>query len=90
MNGMGLLTLSLVIYFFYHLLNRAELTSGLRKWLEDSNLHDKVKYSLRCVFCLSFHMTLFSWFLYVIPFYWVFAVPVINLIIDSLIGYGGK
>lgn len=87
MDSIGLLTFSLVIYFFYHLINRADITSGLRNWLTTSYLHDKVLYSIRCCFCMSFHLTLFSWVFYAIPFYWVFACPVIGLMIDKLLNH---
>jgi len=83
---MELFTFALSVYFFYHLLNRADMTSGIRSWLEASGLHRHVKYALRCCFCASFYLTLFSWFLYAVPFYWVYCVPVINLMIDALIG----
>lgn len=85
MASITLPVLALVIYFFYHLLNYADITEGVRNWLVSSKINDKVQYALKCAFCLTFYCTLISWLFMYIPFYWVFAAPVINLVLDNLL-----
>lgn len=85
MASITLPILALVIYFFYHLFNYADITSGIRRWLVTSGLNDKVQYALKCSLCFSFYATLISWLFVYIPFYWVFAAPVINLALDNLL-----
>lgn len=82
MESVSLIVLSLVVYFGYHLLNKTEAGAWLVARIP---LTTKIRYALACVFCLSFHLTIVSWVFLPVPFYYVFCVPVINLLIDKVL-----
>lgn len=85
MESVGLIVFSLVIYFFYHLVNRAKFTVGFQKWLYDSKIWEWLKYALSCTFCFTFHLAAISWLFYMIPWYYPLAAPVINMMVDKIL-----
>lgn len=79
----ALLIYSLGLWFFYFLLNYAEITkspsTGLKRWMGP-----KWGYPLSCAFCAAWWATLASWGIGLVPAYYLLTAPVIHLFIDQL------
>lgn len=72
---------SLVLWFFFFLMNYAEITARPVEWLKQV-LGPKVGYPLKCAMCFAFWITLSLWVIGVAPLWYVFAAPVTHLFID--------
>lgn len=79
----NLITYSLTLFFFFFLLNYAEISKKPANWLKGF-LGPVLGYPLRCSLCFAFWTTLVLWWLGKVPGTFVFIVPVVHLFVDSL------
>lgn len=86
-----LIVYCLVLYFVFHVLNRASFTARLRGWIARA-WPQPVAYATTCAFCWTFH---WGWVLMVLKLLFtgtlsvallsLCAAPVVNLVLDLLV-----
>lgn len=77
-----MMTWTLSLYFFFYLLNYAELTRPAANWLR-GKLGSKLAYPLSCGFCWPFWTTFIASFFFAdVTFWWVLTAPVLHLLLD--------
>ena len=88
----AIITHSLVVFFFYWLINYSLLLIGFRNWLNSNSYHNPlIAYPFQCSFCFAFWIMLIITFPVFVPVQELFTVPVVVMFIDLLYAkLGGK
>ncbi len=74
-------SVSVALWFFFYLWNHSDICASARTRL-DKVLNRYVAYSIGCAFCSSFWVMFLSWSFELVPFIFLFFVPVFSLFID--------
>jgi hypothetical protein len=72
----------LTLYFFFYLLNYAEITARPANWLR-SILGPNMSKATTCFLCFSFWLSLIAYIFLNICVLWCFIVPVLGLFLDA-------
>lgn len=92
--------ISFIIYFVFFIVNRSHFLLQFNIWWKNlvfvrvkgriAWILQKLDYLKECSFCFTFWVTLVLFFYNLIPLYFVFCCPVINLIIDSIVRFSSQ
>lgn len=72
---------ALTLFFFFYLLNYADITARPAQWLKQM-LGPTLGYPLGCAFCWGWWVTAAFWAIGWAPLYLVFIAPVLHLFVD--------